>query len=88
MSLDRKPKGVFTIIEADNVERPIFRRIGTAFVNQDHSLNVLLDASPISGKLHIRELPQKPQHFSTGERDDVSGVDAFRHFSRISSSAD
>ena len=23
MSLDRKPKGVFTIIEADNVERPI-----------------------------------------------------------------
>ncbi len=66
MSLDRKPKGVFTIIEADNVERPIFRRIGTAFVNQDHSLNVLLDASPISGKLHIRELPQKPQHFSTG----------------------
>ena len=25
MSLDRKPKGVFTIIEADNVERPIFQ---------------------------------------------------------------
>lgn len=65
---DSKPKGVFTIIEADNVERPIFRRIGTAFVNQDQSLNVLLDASPISGKLHIRELPQKPQHFSSEGR--------------------
>ena len=61
---DSKPKGVFTIIEADQMERPIFRRIGTAFVNQDQSLNVLLDAAPISGKLHIRDLPKKPQHFS------------------------
>ena len=88
MSLDRKPKGVFTIIEADNVERPIFRRIGTAFVNQDHSLNVLLDASPISGKLHIRELLKSPSTLVQGESDDVSGVNAFRHFSRIPSSAD
>ena len=61
---ESKPKGVFTIIEADQMERPIFRRIGTAFVNQDQSLNVLLDAAPISGKLHIRDLPKKPRHFS------------------------
>ena len=65
---DTKPKGVFTIIEANHVERPIFRRIGTAFVNQDQSLNVLLDAAPISGKLHIRDLPAKPQHFSAEGR--------------------
>lgn len=62
MTPDRKPKGVFTIIEADQVERPIFRRIGTAFINQDKSLNVLLDAMPITGKLHIRDLPDRPKH--------------------------
>ena len=61
MTPDRKPKGVFTIIEADQVERPIFRRIGTAFMNQDQSINVLLDATPISGKLHIRDLPDRPK---------------------------
>ena len=48
-------KAVFTIIESDRLEKPIFRRIGTAFVNRDSSLNVFLDALPVSGKLHIRD---------------------------------
>ena len=42
-----KMKAVFTIIESDKLEKPIFRRIGTAFVNRDSSLNVFLDALPI-----------------------------------------
>lgn len=55
-------KEVFTIIEDDNLERPIFRRIGTAFVNRDDSLNVLLDALPVSGKLHVRDpLPPREE---------------------------
>jgi hypothetical protein len=53
---NRRPKGVFTIIETENSQRPIFRRIGTAFVNRDESLTVSLDALPLSGRLHIREV--------------------------------
>ncbi len=35
-------------------------RIGVAFTNQDGSLNVLLDALPVQGRLHIRDLkPRK-----------------------------
>jgi hypothetical protein len=30
-------------------------RAGSAFVNKDGSLNVLLDVLPLDGKLHIRE---------------------------------
>jgi hypothetical protein len=48
-------KAVFTIIESDKLEKPLFRRIGTAFVNRDGSLNVFLDALPANGKLHIRD---------------------------------
>lgn len=48
-------KAVFTIIEDQKLDRPIFRRIGTAFVNRDESLNVILDALSVSGRLHIRD---------------------------------
>jgi hypothetical protein len=52
-------KAVFTIIEGGNLERPLFRRVGTGFVNHDGSINVELDALPVNGKLHIRD--QKPR---------------------------
>ena len=45
---------VFTIIDyGENRSRWV--RIGAAFTNQDGSLNVLLDAVPVNGKLHIRK---------------------------------
>ena len=47
-------KAVYAVIENDNLERPLFRRIGTAFVNRDDSLNILLDAVPLCGRLHVR----------------------------------
>lgn len=50
-----KMKAVFTIIEGENLTKPIFRRIGTGFVNRDGSLNIFLDALPMNGKLHIRD---------------------------------
>ena len=52
-------KAVYTIVEGEKLDRPIFRRIGTAFVNRDGSLNVLLDAVPVNGKLHIRDVEPK-----------------------------
>jgi len=50
-----KMKAVFTIVGSDS-KKPVFRRIGTGLVNQDNSLNVFLDALPVSGKLHIRDI--------------------------------
>ena len=52
---EKRPKGVYVIIEKDSLEKPVFRRVGTAFVNRDDSMNVYLDAVPLSGKLHIRD---------------------------------
>ncbi len=49
-------KAVFTVMEIKDSDKGVFRRIGTAFDNQDGSMNVLLDAYPVNGRLHIREV--------------------------------
>ena len=54
-----KMKAVFTIIEGDNLKKAIFRRVGTGFINKDNSINVYLDALPVSGALHIRDIKPK-----------------------------
>lgn len=58
MSNDKKKtiKGVFAIVEGEGLEKAIFRRVGTCFLNKDDSFNVLLDAFPTTGKLHIRDI--------------------------------
>jgi len=62
---ETKLKAVFTIVEGEKLEKPLFRRIGTGFVNRDASLNVFLDALPVSGKLHIRDV--EPRREGTRE---------------------
>jgi hypothetical protein len=60
-------KAIFTIVESDKLEKPLFRRIGTGFVNRDGSLNVFLDALPVNGKLHIRDVkPEKETEAAEG----------------------
>lgn len=54
-----KLKDVYVISERGDDEKAYWQRIGIAFVNKDDSLNVVLDALPISGKLHIRERSKK-----------------------------
>ncbi len=51
----RAYKEVYTITERGDGRRPIWTKLGVAFVNQDGSLNVVLQALPVSGKLHIRD---------------------------------
>jgi len=53
--MEKSRKLVYTIIESDTLQRPLFRRIGVAFINADCSMNVLLDAYPVNGRLHIRD---------------------------------
>ena len=51
----RKKLVAYAIIEREGLEKAIFSRIGTAFVNKDGSLNIHLDSLPIDGKVHVRE---------------------------------
>jgi hypothetical protein len=61
---ENKLKGVWSIVENERLERPIWVRVGTGFVNRDNSVNVYLDAHPVNGRLHIRDLEPRP---ATGE---------------------
>ena len=50
-------KDVYAIYESKNDGRDRARwvRVGVAFPNPDGSINVLLDALPLSGRLQIRD---------------------------------
>jgi hypothetical protein len=51
----KKWKAVYTIVEREGLSKPYWVRIGIAFINQDQSLAVKLDAVPTNGNLHIRD---------------------------------
>jgi hypothetical protein len=50
-------KDVYAIYESktDGRERSRWVKVGVAFDNRDGSVNVLLDALPLSGRLQIRD---------------------------------
>ncbi|HKO91731.1 MAG TPA: hypothetical protein VJU61_11285 [Polyangiaceae bacterium] len=48
-----KMKIVYVITERNS--RKFWNRIGVAFVNPDGSLNVKLEAVPVSGEMHVRD---------------------------------
>jgi hypothetical protein len=52
-----KRLAVFSIRE--NKGGSVWVRAGSAFVNRDGSLNVLLDVLPLDGRLHVREAGEK-----------------------------
>ncbi|MGH9891470.1 MAG: hypothetical protein ACREA0_05700 [bacterium] len=54
-------KDVYAIYEAKDAgkERSRWVRVGVAFDNKDGSINVLLDALPLTGRLQIRNRENK-----------------------------
>jgi len=65
---------VFAITEREGVDRAFWTKVGAAFKNRDGSYNILLDALPTHGKLHMRfEDPQRarptrpPAHAARGQ---------------------
>lgn len=56
-----KIKDVYVITKREEQEKPLWSKIGVAFVNKDESLNVVLDCIPLAGKIHIRDRSQ-PQN--------------------------
>jgi hypothetical protein len=58
---ERKQRIVYQIIDKPGLRKPYWMKIGIAFVNQDQSLNVYLDAIPFDRKLNIREEELRPR---------------------------
>ena len=52
-------KSVYAVIERGPKKH--WLRVGMAFVNRDGSLNVRLDAMPLSGQLQIRDPPRSSE---------------------------
>src|SRR5260370_28014181 len=70
-----KRLAVFSIRE--NKGGSIWGRAGSAFVNKDGSLNLLLDVLPLDGKLHVREAGEKKDGVPAAKKNgDASGFDA------------
>jgi hypothetical protein len=64
-------KIVYTVIEREGLERPVWVRIGVGWLNRDDSLNIRLDALPVNGQLHIRDYdPERdgPKREATEEK--------------------
>ena len=59
MADKKKNYGVYTIVERS--EKSFWVRVGTAFPNRDGSLNVFLDALPVNGRLHVREMETRAE---------------------------
>jgi hypothetical protein len=66
----RKKWAVYTIRERSGLEKPIWLRVGVAFINRDGSFSLYLDAQPLDGKLHMREWREEAV-----QRDDVARND-------------
>jgi len=70
-----KMKIVYVI--SDRNGKHYWNRIGVAFVNNDGSVNVKLDAVPVSGELQIRDYVPRDESVGHGARRANGTEDAF-----------
>ncbi len=57
---DTKRMEVFTVRTDPRTKAVTWVRAGSAVVNRDGSINVYLDALPLDGKLHMRDVVPPP----------------------------
>jgi hypothetical protein len=67
-----KRLAVFSIRESKGGS--VWVRAGSAFVNRDGSLNVLLDVLPLDGKLHVREAGEKREAGEVAQEPKLAAV--------------
>lgn len=51
----RKRWNVYSIRKREGMSRSFWMKVGVGFVNADGSINLYLDATPLDGKLQLRE---------------------------------
>lgn len=73
----KKQRTVFQIIEKPGFKKALWMRVGTAFVNQDQSINVYLDAIPYERKLQIREEEVRPRQQADEKREPAIAQPSF-----------
>ena len=61
-------KDVFVIADGDESRKARWTRIGVGFVNSDESINIILDAVPTNGRLHVRDRRVRPSQTDNKER--------------------
>jgi hypothetical protein len=69
-----KMKIVYVITERN--QRSYWNRVGVAFVNSDGSINVKLEALPVSGELQIRDYVPREEVASGGLRQRAANGDS------------
>jgi hypothetical protein len=69
-----KRLAVFSIRE--NKGGSVWVRAGSAFVNKDGSLNLLLDVLPLDGKLHVREAGEKKDGATAAKKNGEASSEA------------
>ncbi|MBI2082470.1 MAG: hypothetical protein HYT76_02780 [Deltaproteobacteria bacterium] len=60
-------KDVFSIPDREGDGKQRWTKIGVGFLNRDSSINVILDAYPLNGRLHIRDRQDKNSTQRKGE---------------------
>jgi hypothetical protein len=69
-----KVKIVYVVSERSG--KRFWNRIGIAFLNRDGSINVKLDAVPVTGEMHIRDyVPKEDVHGMSNGRDELEEHD-------------
>lgn len=71
---DEKKRSIYTIVQ--RAGRTLWIRVGVGFVNRDDSINLYLDALPVSGQLQVRQyrrrddaVPNAPEPASALEQE-------------------
>ncbi len=65
---EKKYRYVYCITEKPGLKKAIWTKLGIAMVNQDQSINLYLDAVPLSGKLQIRERDDDGRRWSNRDQ--------------------
>jgi len=50
---DERKRSIYTVVQ--RAGRTLWIRVGIGFVNRDDSINLYLDALPVSGQLQVRQ---------------------------------
>jgi hypothetical protein len=77
-----KMKIVYVITQRSG--KSYWNRIGVAFVNSDGSINVRLEALPVSGEMQIRDYVPRDEYAPADARSSSQGGDPGETFTELS----